>query len=111
MCFNAAKNFQLGWFSDKFHEMSLSDTFSGDLIGQADYSPNGNQVGIRITSSPNDYYVSFNRRTGINSGTLEGADQVLVHSRPTVNGYGQSTLLAKLNVGGTFSIPGSSPTL
>lgn len=105
MCFNAAKNFQLGWFSDKFMDMTLSDTFSGDLIGQADYN-NGDQekVGIRITSSSNDYYVSFNRQTGINSGTLEGGDQVLVHERTSGNGYATSKLLAKLNAGGNYNI-------
>lgn len=108
MCFNAAKNYQLGWFDDKFTQMTLSDTFNGKLIGQADYT-NSNlvgdeQVGIRITGAVEDYYVSFNRQVGHNSGTLEGGNQVLVHSRPTGTQYGESKLLAKLNAGGTYGI-------
>lgn len=111
MCFNAAKNYQLGWFDDKFTEMTLSsETFSGNLIGLAHYgiATDDQQVGIKIGTSDTDYYVSFNRKIGINSGTVEGANQVLVHSRPTGTGYAESKLLAKLNAGGSFEIPGST---
>ena len=107
MCFNAAKNYQLGWFDDRFHTMALADTtppFTGDLIGAINYgSASGDQnVGIRITGSPNDYYVSFNHAAGKNSGTKEGANQVLVHKRATGTDYKQSWLMAKLTATGTY---------
>ena len=114
MCFNAAKNFQLGWFDDKFEEINLSENFIGNLIGQADYSidPSGTEkVGVRITGAADDYYVSFNRQTGNNAGTREGGNQVLVHSRAPGVDYAQSYLVAKLFAGQTYNIPGTNPPL
>ena len=108
MCFNAPKTWQLGWFSN--HHVSLdysaSPNWVGDLIGQADYASSSSKMMIiRITGmGASDYYVSFNRRSNHNSGTQEGANQVLVHKRDPGTGYKVSTLLAKLNAGGTYTI-------
>merc|ERR1740124_990212 len=49
-----------------------------------------------------DWYVSFNRGIGMNSGTKDGKNQVLVHSRPKGNGYAVSTLKSKMNSGDTY---------
>ena len=113
MCFNAPKTYQLEWFPDYHVDIELTTpispwTWSGNLVGQAERdSANSSEdkMIVRIFGfGGNDYYVSYNRKTGINSGTREGGNQVLVHSRKAGTGYGTSTLLAKLNSGGTKTI-------
>ena len=114
MCFNAVKNYQLGWFSDKFETVTSTNRYwSGNLFGQIDYSNESTEtVGIRIRDSnpsdtPQDYYVSFNRRASFNSGTVEGGDQVMIHKRDvgtTGTDYMQSWLVAKLSAGGSYII-------
>jgi len=117
MCFNAAKNYQLGWFNDGFEVMTIAENFQGELIGQANYdSATGDQkVGVRITgaSDGNDYYVSFNRKIGSNIGTVEpdADDRVLVHRRPPGIDSQKSWLVAKLSAGATYNIPNDSTTL
>ena len=110
-CFNAPKNRQLGWYTDG--ELSLAplegETYLGRLFGISDYNSldttTDDGVLIQITGYDLDYYVSFNRQTGINSGTQEGGDQVLVHSRKPGTDYSFSTLHARMNAGGVFEIP------
>ena len=60
---------------------------------------------IRIRSDSKDYYIHFNRKIGMNSGTLEGGNQVLVSSRIPGTGLAVSYLVAKLSGGGVFNIP------
>ena len=54
--------------------------------------------------SSTDYYVAFNRQTGINSGTMEAGNQVTV-TRQGAEGtsHAESELVAKLGQGGTWS--------
>lgn len=114
MCFNAAKNWQLGWYPNgqrsisPLEASSESKSFVGYLIGLADYdlldTTSSDKVIIQITGYTSDYYVSYNRKTGINSGTFEGGNQVLVHSRATGQGYATSIIVAKLSSGGTYAI-------
>ena len=102
MCFNAPKNAQLGWYDDKL--VTVSGTgWSGKLYGLSDYGTTTDSVIAKFSGSGEDWYVSFNRNTGVNTGTLEGANQVLVHKRATGNGYAPSTLMAKLNAGGSYN--------
>jgi len=109
MCFNAAKNSQLGWYSDR--ENSLSPPFASitqQMRGIVDYQSQGNFVVItKIVIAGADYYVSFNRKSGFNSATQEGGNQVLVHSRAPGTGYAASVLRAKLNAGGSYVIEGT----
>ncbi|GFH49871.1 hypothetical protein CTEN210_06347 [Chaetoceros tenuissimus] len=106
-CFNAPKNWQLGWYDDKQISVSF-DGWEGNLIGLSDY---GNlnvateDMVIAKVDLNESYYVSFNRKSGINSGTLEGGNQVMVHKRDLGTGYGESDILAYLNSGGTYSSP------
>lgn len=103
MCFNAPKNAQLGWYDDKL--LTVSGTgWSGSLHGISDYeSSDALTVIAKIPGSTEDWYVSFNRNTGINSGTQEAANRVLVHKRASGNGYAVSTLMAKLSADGTYN--------
>ena len=112
MCFNAAKNWQLGWFEDAQLSIAPLNTapYTGRLIGVSDYGTTNDTVVMQITGYSRDYYVSFNSKSGINSGTLEGGDQVLIHSRLAGQSYATSTLLAKLNDGTSYSITGNCTT-
>mmetsp|Transcript_17060 Transcript_17060/g.25378 ORF Transcript_17060/g.25378 Transcript_17060/m.25378 type:complete len:617 (-) Transcript_17060:192-2042(-) len=107
MCFNAPKNWQLGWYNDG--QKVVTSGWSGNLYGIADYGTidSGSVVIAQIPASVNggtdDWYVSFNRKAGINAGTVEGGNQVLVHKRASGTGYAESTLMAKLSAGGTYS--------
>jgi len=81
-CFNSAKNWQLGWHADRRAQWSPSDglkTF--DLVGLGDYALSNDKqvVDLQATDlSPEGYtfYISFNRKSGINSDIKEYADLV-----------------------------------
>merc|ERR1712039_442986 len=111
MCFNAPKNWQLGWYPDGALQIASGDSFTGRLIGLADYSTldasSGDVVMEKIKGYDVDYYISFNRKTGINKGTYEGGNQVLVHSRAG-DGYTVSYLLAKLSAQKSYTIEGET---
>jgi len=52
---------------------------------------------MQITGvSAGDYYIAFNRKTGMNSGTQEGGDKVLITNRETGQGIADSTLVKEL---------------
>merc|ERR1712157_526046 len=93
---------QLGWYTDQQVTVTIGGTFN--LIGISDYgaTTNNDKTNIQIPGDTEDFYVTFNRKSGINSGTVEGGNQVFVHKRPTGNGYGESDLVAKLNAGGNY---------
>jgi hypothetical protein len=104
MCFNGPKNWQLGWFDDKRTAITPTEGVEASftLIGAAEYTQaSGNEYVILKVGTK--HYISFNRRVGVNSGTVEGGDKVLVHEKEGT-GYGQSTLLSKLSSGGSYSI-------
>ncbi|GFH56166.1 hypothetical protein CTEN210_12642 [Chaetoceros tenuissimus] len=109
MCFNGPKNAQLGWYDDKLQTISASGgSFDGNLYGISDYGtmPGTASVIVKITGSSDDWYVSYNKRSGINSGTVEGGNQVLVHKRASTSGYAESTLMAKLTAGQSYNADG-----
>ncbi|KAL7449014.1 hypothetical protein ACHAWC_001121, partial [Mediolabrus comicus] len=108
MCFNAPKNWQLGWYPQGAHTVE-NNFFEGKILGLVDYDygnnlANGEIIMAKINDGNGvDWYVSFNRDTGINSGTQEGQNQVLVHKREQGTGYKQSYLMAKLSAGSTYN--------
>ena len=121
MCFNAAKNYQLGWYSDKTKVItpgaSTDNCFAGDLYGTAFYANAGAQtVGIKVndSGSSNDFYIMYNAKTGIQSGTQEGGNQVMVVETKAGEGtgYSESVLVQKIttNTAG-YSLPGFSNTV
>jgi hypothetical protein len=109
MCFNAPKNWQLQWYTDR--QTTVSGGWSGALYGIADYgnTNEGDTVIVQIPGTSEDWYVSFNCKTGINRDTQEGGNQVLVHKRQSGLGKGESTLMAKLDSGNTY--PGTDAPL
>ena len=85
---SAAKSWQLGWYSSKADSItpsSSSATYTTKLAGIVDYATTSNKVLLEIqqTSSTTFYYINYNRGTGINVGTQEGKDSVLVVSKDT----------------------------
>jgi hypothetical protein len=109
MCFNGPKTWQLGWY-DAYHvDLPMNGNFHwrGSLIGFADKSsavPTDRMI-VRIRSKSIDYYIHFNRKIGMNDGTQEGPNQVLVTTRPPGTGYATSDLVAKIASLGIYTIP------
>ncbi len=110
MCFNNAKNWQLGWYADRRAiAKPLESPWEGTLVGFAEYDvipeTSDSVVILKVQGDDVDYYVGFNRRTGINSGTVEGGNQVTIQSRNlgTTN-YVVSVLVAKLSSGRAYTI-------
>ena len=108
MCFNGAKSWQTGWYASKSTVVnpSTGGCFEGNLFGIADFgNAASSTVLLKINDlSSTDYYVAFNRQTGINSGTMEAGNQVTV-TRQGAEGtsHAESELVAKLGQGGTWS--------
>ena len=110
MCFNTAKNWQLGWYEDKHTTVNpLNDVFwQGQLIGYVDYmnssAPSSAAVVVKVEGHNLDYFIGFNVKTGINrqNQESEAANKVTVHSVGTPGG--ESSLVAKLGAGNTFEI-------
>merc|ERR1719223_1243223 len=107
MTFNGAKNgAQLSWYNDR----RVTAPFNGDLYGISDYGTTDSsaKMTIKFTEGSKDYYVSFNKATGINAGTREYPNQVLVHSRSIGTGYATSVLEAHLTAGSSYTVGSTS---
>jgi len=110
MCYGAPQAWDLDWYPTKRIEISDSNpTYIGDLAG---YIEDVNDdtvppmlVKIDVDGTSVDYYLYFNRASGFNSGTVEGANQVLI-SRWDSGGYNNSLLQTRLGAGGSWNIPG-----
>jgi len=105
MCFNGANSWQLGWYSDRQKSIDLSnevETFKVFLVGVAQYasSSKNQHIVVQLTGGSKDYYLAFNCKTGMNDGTNEGNNQVLI----THIDSSQSTLVAKLKKGEQYVI-------
>jgi hypothetical protein len=95
MCFNGAKSWWLGWYSDpgkEGHVTISSESWEGKLVGIDDYVNNKfvngeHHVIARIDrpSSDDDLYVMFNRMKGVNSEVVEDGDRVTVVSQSGVD--------------------------
>lgn len=95
MCFNPAKSFQLGWYPENVQTLDLGvgDMWQGQLVGVADYlnNPDNNKIVMKLETGTNeDYFVGFNRATGINSQNDLCDDCVTVIKAGNGNSYAQS---------------------
>jgi hypothetical protein len=124
MCFNPAKNYQLGWYIEQQKFLNpLTDILAktGDYTNSREYilngvndfqfGKNGSQfklitLRLKQQNSREDYYVGFNRRAGMNSGTVEDANDVIILKK--TGGpieYGQSWKVSKLSaIGDSYTI-------
>lgn len=106
MCYNPAKSWQMGWYSQRRMVLDFSQRggFAGSLIGITDYQHTAavdKFVHLMIPGPTENLYIGFNRNTGINANTQEGWNQVVVQAQ---NGTGVSDLRAKLRAGGEYVV-------
>eukprot|EP00536_Pseudo-nitzschia_multiseries_P014124 jgi/Psemu1/37652/gm1.37652_g len=112
ICFNPAKSYQLGWYSDQVttvNPLSVDEARRSFVLnGVADYrrNPGSALVVLRLEQSHQepDYYVGYNRKHGIHVDTMEDPDTVTIVRKemgsPTE--YGYSTKVVALNVGDSY---------
>jgi hypothetical protein len=109
MCFNGAKSWQTQWYSTKTRvvEPSAGGCFHGNIYGVADFSNAASSVvlvKINDNLSDVDFYVAFNRQSGMNSETQDGENQVMVTQQAGEGtSYAESILVAKLSIDGVWT--------
>jgi len=108
MCFNPAKNYQLGWYDDKvvdYNPLTHEDAVRTVVVnGVSDYDSNSNGnivVRLEMPDKTQDFYIGFNRKTGINRDTKEDGDQITVVRKEIglPKEYGMSIKHAALSIG------------
>lgn len=113
MCYNAAKNWQIGWYNDRKLLLNplVEQTKTVTLVGIADYlnNPDQHPVVVKVeTGAANDFFVGFNRAIGVNSQNDEGDEVVTVVQVDGNNGEGYSQSYLKAKLGFSGDITGSS---
>jgi hypothetical protein len=123
MCFNAAKNWQIGWYDTKKLLISpnlnplITPITTVDLVGIANFDTLDNTypvvVKVETVTVGSDYFIGFNRAVGINAQNDEADNEVTIVK---VNGgggksYSQSYLMATLVQGQSYTIPGSNQVI
>ena len=119
MCYNAAKNWQIGWYDDRKLELNPKDRSSTwgtivRLVGIANYDarlfPSVSSLPVVVkleTQTSNDYFIAFNRAFGINSENDEADDEVtIVQTGQNGLSYSQSWLKKTLKEGEEYVISG-----
>ena len=110
MCFNAAKNWQIGWYDDaKLLINPLAEpSTTVNLVGVADYDlRSGRPVVVKLeTGAGNDFFVGFNRAARANAQNDEADDEVTIVQVNSNDGegYSQSFLKATLLQGESYTI-------
>uniref|UniRef100_A0A7S4R946 Uncharacterized protein n=2 Tax=Ditylum brightwellii TaxID=49249 RepID=A0A7S4R946_9STRA len=110
MCFNPAKNWQLGWYGDKYVEVDplLNSLSLHTLVGIGEFNEQQQQpVVVKIeTGTPKDYFVGFNRAVGPNAQNDEADNEVTIVQVEGGEGhhYAQSYLKAHLLTGESYTI-------
>ena len=111
MCFNAAKNWQLGWYDSNAIciDPRVQQSWYGTMVGIADYdnNPENHPVVLKIeTGTGTDQFIAFNRATGVNRQNDQADNQVTI-TQSGSNGewYSQSFLLKTLSSGQEHTIP------
>jgi hypothetical protein len=108
MCFNGAKTWQLGWYSNYHLDMIASINVTVDLIGFAEKSNSlqHDKMIIRVQSTLDyEVYIHFNRKIGFNLNTIIGSNQILIATRNKESAYTPSYLNTQLDESGSFIIP------
>jgi len=111
MCYNPAKNWQIGWYNDRKKMLTPPSQASWEtmetIVGIADYQKNNMfPVVLKLeTGTSNDYFVGFNRAAGINEDNKEADDQLtIVQSGKNGDSFSQSWLKATLKVSEQYTL-------
>jgi len=108
-CYNAVKNWQLGWYENMKQEINPGKSFSQTykMVGVDDYRNNENQKLISLKFGK--YYIGFNSKKGINEGVRRAADELVILEEiqeGDPRGWDKdSHVLAYLGYGGSYTIP------
>jgi hypothetical protein len=104
LCYDAAKSWQLGWYNDREvtlypeNESSIWGTVK-TMVGIANYDQATPDTPVLIkleTGLDNDYFINFNRATGINEQNVEADNEVTIvkaNAETKSQSYLQATLL------------------
>ena len=112
MCYNPQKNYQLGWYEDKAKVINPLDGVGRRefvMNGVSDYERNNDALivlRLKQMSMEQDYYIGFNRATGINRDTSEDRNMLTIVRKDSgfSDKNGQSTKVASLIPGKRFVI-------
>uniref|UniRef100_A0A7S4AK27 Peptidase M11 gametolysin domain-containing protein n=1 Tax=Pseudo-nitzschia australis TaxID=44445 RepID=A0A7S4AK27_9STRA len=109
MCFNPAKNYQLGWYDDKvvdYNPLTHRDAVRTFVVnGVSDYKNSISKANIvvrlEMPDKTEDFYIGFNRKTGINRDTKGDGDRITVVRKEIglPKEYGMSIKHAALSIG------------
>ena len=102
-CYNGQSLWQLGWLPEKRTELFPSESriIMMGGIAELDAMAESDVIAVKVS----DYFVTFNRRIGINSGTPEHSNKVIVVKKvpdQNIDNYYDSDLRAVLDVKGDF---------
>jgi len=113
LCYDAAKSWQLGWYNDHdvtFYPENESSTWGtvNTMVGIANYDQATSDTPVLIkleTGLAEDYFINFNRATGINEQNVEADDEVTI-VKANADTKSQSYLQATLLEGESHTIDG-----
>lgn len=95
-CFNAVDLWELGWYSDR--SLTVSSNRLLRLAAYTEYSSTVSGQHYVLLKTSNGLYVYYNRAEGMNAGTYEYGNQVIVYTK----GSGGSYLQAHLTPGNNY---------
>jgi len=107
-CLNGAKSWYTGWYSKGHVRLDpFQNFFDGKLVGVAEYDKReGSKVLIKIVGHDdgNDYFISFNRKVGMNAGSTEDGDKVIITSNKSRRSGAISKKRKALSAGDSYVI-------
>lgn len=110
-CFNAAKNYQLGWYSNmqkkidplSFSGPSFSKTY--EIVAVNDYEKNGDTNKI-VVLEMEDFFIGYNAKKGITNADRKDADTIFIVQNQQ---NGESKKQAALAFGQSHTIKNYKP--
>ena len=91
-CFNAVKSWDLGWYAEGHYIVDpFLNSFDGQIVGLANFDQREERyVILKIVghNDEKDYYVAFNRRDGMNEGSTQHKDRVIITSKKSSDKVG-----------------------
>jgi hypothetical protein len=100
MCFNAFKQYEMGWYAGQTR--SITGDWAGDLAAFVDAGNTNKDVILKM----GNVYMQLNRRKGVNAGTREKIDEVVLVEGTRLDK--QSSVLAGLGEGEKYSVNGKT---
>jgi hypothetical protein len=111
MCFNAAKSWHFGWYSNRHVDIDQSlnnpskGYFHGLFIGIDDYLNTQTSSNYNVVGKVGSFYIMYNRKKGMNSQVQGDADRVTVIEQPSEGAVSWNRAQLDETTGG-FSITG-----